>query len=84
MPEGRGTLTDHQVQPSRAQDIADKAFSFHLQAQPWLKASAYGIYELLANCEDLESGGGSPEQAAKLSPFLALVSPGSEVGEGPG
>ena len=52
--------------------------SSHPQAQPWIKASAYGIYELLANCLDLESGGG-PEHAARLAPFLALVAPGTEA-----
>ena len=49
-----------------------------MQAQPWLKASVYGMYELLALCDDMGHEE-RPEQPAKLAPFHALISPGSEA-----
>ncbi|GAX80730.1 hypothetical protein CEUSTIGMA_g8165.t1 [Chlamydomonas eustigma] len=44
----------------------------------WLKASAYGLYELLANCQDVGNES-DPGQLAQLTPLMALVAPGSEA-----
>jgi len=50
----------------------------YIQAQPWLKASAFGTFELLALSKDVGNET-RPEQPASLEPFLSLISPGSEA-----
>ena len=48
-----------------------------MQAQPWLKASIFGFFELLALCKDVGNET-KPDQPASLVPFLSLISPGTE------
>jgi hypothetical protein len=47
------------------------------QGRLWLKASAYGLYELLVNCQDVGNES-DPGQLAQLTSLMALVAPGSE------
>ncbi len=59
-------------------DAAMNACNVPSDERLWLRAAMYGVYELLALCDDVGHEA-EPEQPAKLTPMLALVAPGTEA-----